>query len=95
MSVHTPGPWHVDANYFSDVLDSKGADVVTAFTPEGTGERPLDECEANAKLIACAPELLDMLKAANHAFYGDGGTRALEKALLRSKHLIRKAEGKP
>lgn len=54
---HTPGPWFVDGmdiKSFSDPAHIRLAGV--------HGGRPRDEREANASLIAAAPELLKTLR---------------------------------
>ncbi len=86
---HTPGPWHVDTNYLDDVLDSKGADVATTFTPKGTGQKHSDERRANARLIAASPELLSVLK---DVIQDDADLAGL--AVERAHKIIAKAEGK-
>ena len=69
--AHTPGPWEL---WFSEDSDNRGAFVVRGGSkePHGTdmviakrdiGTPNGDEGEANARLIAAAPELLDALKA--------------------------------
>lgn len=68
MSKHTPGPW---SEKFAAVSDSA---VVFAISELGEdfpspvadcndfdGERPVDECKANARLIAAAPDMLEAL----------------------------------
>jgi hypothetical protein len=59
VMAHTPGPW--------TIVDG----VVTC--PDGlplyTGMRPKEEDEANALLIAAAPDLLAACKAASDALY--------------------------
>lgn len=65
---HTPGPWKAD---FLDedngwILDKKSnyiAEIVTSDEENKFIKNP-DEREANARLIASAPELLEALKAA-------------------------------
>ena len=71
MSAHTPGPWHVEDGF--SVVGTRrtvteyfvrrdGQDIAIAadiLDPE-TGE----PSEANARLIAAAPSLLDALEAA-------------------------------
>ena len=58
MSKHTPGPWAIsdykDGRY-SIVIDNEGFDVAKVDYPNQ---------EANALLIAAAPELLEALKLA-------------------------------
>jgi hypothetical protein len=59
---HTPGPWAVDTRYgscFVTAHDSRG--ICSAGSYSDTSEDPtklLAENEANARLIAAAPELL-------------------------------------
>ena len=63
MSNHTPGPWeikrHFDPGYkfISAPKHSHLAQVVWCMEDEGRSP----ECEANAYLIAAAPELLEAL----------------------------------
>jgi len=69
---HTKGEWKVGRNgmyVFNNVSD----DPLRNFTIVQCGQIgiPTDEAEANAKLIASAPELLKQLKRALH-FYGRG-----------------------
>ena len=59
MSAHTPGPWNVkadqsEANHFAVVLPKGGlqGDAIIAHC----------RCEANARLMAAAPDLLNVLK---------------------------------
>jgi hypothetical protein len=58
MSKHTPGPWfsQYDDNGFYEI-GSEAVSLRLAFT-HGEG----DTDEANARLIAAAPELLEALK---------------------------------
>jgi len=73
MSGYTPGPWQVDPNNPGDVNGPDGKDVaVSLFSGmtrlEITGNEPTlsaitrEEAEANARLIAAAPELLEALE---------------------------------
>ena len=66
MTKHTPGPWVIRtaATYRSQVeaIDHKGrADVVARITTPRNGAGASD---ANARLIAAAPDLLAALDAA-------------------------------
>jgi hypothetical protein len=66
MSNHTPGPWKVSRRY--DVYqDTQTPGVGGTFiaTTKGVSELPEsvnEVCEADAKLIAAAPELLKALQ---------------------------------
>lgn len=62
MNKHTPGPWHVDTSSISqfNIVDSNLFVVCDTIC----GEEKSDEVnEANAKLIAAAPEMLKVLEA--------------------------------
>ena len=71
MSKHTPGPWHkeaYDGDDCVDVFDARGyrvAECSFAASHEGNPrkdhERSGEEIQANARLIAAAPELLEAL----------------------------------
>ncbi len=74
VDKHTPGPWTVAGipdryGFQSIVIDGPKA-IAYAFCIQhdpATGDplnRGLDEQQANAKLIAAAPDLLDLLKKA-------------------------------
>jgi hypothetical protein len=55
--VHTPGPWHYHGGWGQCVRASR-VTVAECRTAKLTGE----ECEANARLIAAAPELVEALR---------------------------------
>jgi ketosteroid isomerase-like protein len=91
MSAHTPGPWtvadnnevHCDAKTIAMVADLNWGQYRDA---EDNGEA---EFEANARLIAAAPELLEALKALTDA--DTDFTRAWAKEAARAA--IAKATG--
>jgi len=64
MSKHTPGPWEIEEHYhfgyrwISGPEHSQLAQVVWCMEDEDRSP----ECEANAHLIAAAPELLEALE---------------------------------
>lgn len=61
---HTPGPWHAEI-----IEPGKGA-LIWAFDSiagmRNSGDYLPDEFEANARLIAAAPDLLEALMVAQH-----------------------------
>ena len=63
MSNHTPGPWK-KAKY----KVSTASDALIAHT-RPTGEGSSDD-EANARLIAAAPEMLDVLRRVDVSIVG-------------------------
>lgn len=85
MTQHTDGPWTVSA---SDPLD--GSRVVHIGTASAAVVQ-YENAEANARLIAAAPELLAALKAVNSEFYPIGDALTDTAKLVRAA--IAKAEG--
>lgn len=75
MSKHTPGPWAVNKADLLDVYapNNNAHTVATVAVTAG------DEDEANAKLIAAAPEMAEALRN----FIGFAGYHELEKHDLR------------
>ena len=59
---HTPGPWDVEPKGSRHFVD--GADGLTVAYLDRAGVRERAEIEANALLIAAAPDLLNLLTAA-------------------------------
>ena len=61
-ALHTPGPWTIHNDTFPmEVRDVKNSDVVAKIGGTGLSVESPEECEANARLIAAAPELLEAL----------------------------------
>jgi hypothetical protein len=59
---HTPGPWKVGGGRYLPItakVKGKSAQIGRA---ESFGQISDEECEANGRLIAAAPELLHQLK---------------------------------
>lgn len=68
MGKHTPGPWRVDPEFIHDIQTSDGRiEIATVYwifnsaIPDRTEYQESEESAANARLIAAAPEMLDML----------------------------------
>lgn len=98
MSAHTPGPWevHPEENrraFAENLVVADGVAVAIALNNEERGAG-WTKCEANARLIAAAPDLLESLRAlvevASECIPETAG-HELEQA----RAAIAKAEGKP
>lgn len=93
MSKHTPGPWEIEEHYhfgyrwISGPEHSQLAQVVWCMEYE---DRSLG-CEANAHLIAAAPELLEALENLLKVHEGEGGTQHHAGDMARTA--IAKAKG--
>ena len=65
MSEHTLGPWEASEGHPSDIwhvdMPSRGYSVVVSRAGEDW-DMDVEEVQANAHLIAAAPELLDALE---------------------------------
>lgn len=81
---HTPGPWHVENYLFSyiEIFPEKripGMEPVIAKIPAPLKQSNYSEIEANARLIAAAPKMLEALKLCapvleDHIQYDEGET---------------------
>jgi hypothetical protein len=70
MTAHTPGPWGVSAELHNRderfiLSDGEGGPVIAAVWPMGEDFDGTDDGtrEANARLVAAAPELFEALRA--------------------------------
>lgn len=96
MTKHTPGPWNFKpanashkTRYISSPDDSSGGNWIVAN---------ILHSDADARLIAAAPELLEALQALFencamiHKNWGDGdNSRAADNAIERARAAIAKA----
>jgi hypothetical protein len=88
MSAHTPGPWTAcDPDFFGGIAIN-GPDGGLAIAAVCNGEMrkmagQLEEHQANARLIAAAPDLLGALKNAVHELNAiraaDGAPRGVDR----------------
>ncbi|GFM87766.1 hypothetical protein PSCICO_31650 [Pseudomonas cichorii] len=89
---HTPGPWrHEGPDYFHDfnILHPGDSLAVAAVV---SNMRQLPEIEANAKLIAAAPELLESLSnLVGLARLGAANISKYHAALAHAESVIAKA----
>ena len=97
--AHTPGPWRT--------IESTNKTMRTVVGPDFPGQGYIADVnlcrtndaqdvdgEANARLIAAAPELLQLVKDMREAFYVKGTRKALLAVMERSKSVMEKAEGR-
>lgn len=61
QAKHTPGPWRARFDEVIDVVASDSGRVAIATNLSLHARRDTNEVEANAHLIAAAPELLDAI----------------------------------
>ena len=89
---HTPGPWHQTGGI---VASHEGHCAVAAYTGNGNilYAKTLAEREANARLIAAAPDLLAALEAMQAAFVRHpGNADERHHALTLTEAALAKAE---
>ena len=95
---HTPGPWIAD-NGGSEVWgifeESTGGELAYLIKlPLGESSKKFNESEANAHLIALAPELLEFCQEIAQEPYKDSNLESLlETYRVRAKTLIAKVKG--
>lgn len=93
---HTPGPWTTDdidqSDFYRYVIGENK--IVCRVRLKGFMGNKLEHAEANARLIAAAPDLLDSLSEIFD--YAGGADSALhdEYVMDRARAAIAKAEGK-
>jgi len=96
MNKHTPGPWQAKQNgfYRVAVVDRDGNYLTYKA---GTDRMPDTEREANASLIAAAPDLLGALEQAldalAHCKADTGYSSTQHRAAIAASKAINKAKG--
>jgi hypothetical protein len=91
MNKHTPGPWAVEDSIDGPIVYSEKTEVIISdcknfAVPFGSIH---EQCSANARLIAAAPELLDALLA----IAGDEVQRVNGDLHKKARAAIAKARG--
>jgi hypothetical protein len=86
---HTKGPWKVDKNFPSDVLAENRAVVIQDDSINTDSE----ETEANAQLIAAAPEMLEALEALVSIAFAVTSNPNQERLFNNASKVIKKARG--
>lgn len=73
--VHTNGPWEADATHCRTAINSKATAnsprkhiAMVNITKNPEYEITIEEHEANARLIAAAPEMLEVLRWLDNAY---------------------------
>lgn len=93
---HTLGPWMISRDYPKQIgihgtANQYGSGLVTLVPRD---DCDVDEAEANARLIAAAPDLLQILETiVEDVGYGGGGAKLCEQFLNRAKSAIARARG--
>jgi hypothetical protein len=73
MSAHTPAPWVARTYSTETVRDAVGiyaGSMLLPIVPDIAG-RSIEECDANIRLIAAAPDLLAALQMVNRVWSHD------------------------
>lgn len=106
MTEHTPGPWACDAVMSEAMHDiildyeipGAGRPIVIAsvYVDEQGGEHPtIKQANANARLIAAAPELLAACETVSEMFTRFGLTAPDQSVIGKVRRAIAKAIGTP
>ncbi len=90
--AHTAGPWEVKKALSGSLCIRNGYGFYLAEIFQGEGIK--EEIEANARLIAAAPELLDVCKMMLPYLDHVVGQSNTNKARTNAQAAIAKAEGK-
>jgi hypothetical protein len=91
--MHTPGPWHVEPEEFSDerglAICSKEGPVAIIDHCDDIGQ--CDEDQANARLLAASPALLDVAEML--IAMKDRGEFEVGDCVMRARYAIALAKG--
>lgn len=79
MIKHTPGPWKVIISDFGNAYVRDVGGLIAELPKSRRYKSEFGEYEANAKLIAAAPDLLAALEAARTQLITLGGVADLSK----------------
>ena len=93
---HTPGPWRISEYDNGYLIGAYDGSIALTTGRAITIKKYKNEREANARLIAAAPELLEALSAVTNNYidtYGDEGNDAPESIKV-ALATIAKAEGR-
>ena len=105
-SKHTPGPWsvlHATGRPWSITADGRDEDagntlLVATCDPYAEDAAPGNDAEANAALIAAAPDMLEALRCirdgVESGLYAVGGRDAAEVCYEVADAALAKAEGR-
>jgi hypothetical protein len=78
---HTPGPWEQHGAAVTKTINFGRSYVIASC--DSSGQPATEEIQANARLIASAPDLLAALKDVEEAWAGNGDmSMAVDAALL-------------
>jgi len=94
---HTPGPWEITtAPQWYSVSEVKGERRTICRLIDREGQLPIEyqEAEANARLIAAAPELLEIVKAWE-TWRENGMLKGNRPIAEVCQHAIAHVEGRP
>lgn len=91
---HTDGPWTAgeDRDYQEGMIGVWRGEDLVAVVCHHNGEKPGGRGEANARLIAAAPELLEALEEILSA---DSDMPSYQSSLDKAEAAINKARGEP
>jgi hypothetical protein len=100
QTKHTPGPWsyNQDEGGYQGHFISTG-DYIICDLPDAEdflagSKSAAPQTEANARLIAAAPDMLSLLKRLNEAFYVKGTRKALMEVMQETRPMIARTEGR-
>lgn len=101
MSTHTPGPWNCKSSHYRgfsagivrDAFNDPVADCRYSEVPQRDKKTP-EQIDANARLIASAPDLLQMVRNLVDLASVRGRLDGYKSLLADARALIARAEGK-
>lgn len=93
MSKHTPGVWHWMYTHLGKAIDIGAPDGSNVALIHGPEENGPEEFEANARLIAAAPDLLESLVLMRTEMVRSETQASFDRAMAAADAAIAKATG--
>lgn len=90
--THTKGPWLIQGTTVYTLCNGENA-WQAQVSQDGKHKTPVEEVQANANLIAAAPELLEALETLLEASRSSAGPEEKLNAQKLAKGVINKAKG--
>ena len=94
MAKHTPGPWQTVVEGHRLSVWAEGYGFIHTHESPQVNVKALEIADANARLIAAAPELLEALKVIMTEFQFAERDEVTQKVYAQAELAVAKAEGR-
>lgn len=82
---HTPAPWRVRHGYIESTAETNEVHIQNIAAILAPSKRHVDEADANAKLIAAAPDLLEAARWAREHVDHPKALAVIDEAIVKAR----------